>query len=186
MKSLTNAQIDAQYRTLVILFFALLSSNVVFVGIALTAPPALEPPDPIMLFTLIAVSIMTLGVSFVLPLNLEKKGLAGLSLPIEAHAEADPNVPTSFAKHNTSRRFADPKAALFRALGVTMTPFILRMALREAIGIYGLMLAMLGHPLAHALPFLAVSFATQALEFPRLSRVADALEAAQNASLGPR
>lgn len=186
MNALTNAKIDEQYRTLVILFFALLSSNGIFVGIAVTAPPAPSPPDDIILYALIAVSVMILGVSFVLPANFEKKGLAGLSLPIEEHAEADPNVPTSFAKHNTTRRFTDPKTALSRALGVMMTPFILRMALRESIGIYGLMLAMLGHPLTQALPFLAVSFLTQAIEFPRLSRFADALEAAQNASLGPR
>ena len=86
----------------------------------------------------------------------------------------------------TSRRFADPKAALSRALGVTMTPFILRMALRESIGIYGLVLATLGHPIAHAAPFFAVSFLTQALAFPKLSGIADDLEAAQNASLGTR
>lgn len=186
MKTLTNAQIDAQYRTLVILFFALLSSNVIFVGVALTAPPVSTAPDPIMLYVLIAVSLATLGVSFVLPSNFEKKGLAGLSLAIEEHTEADPNVPTSFAKHNTSRRFIDPKAAIARALGVTMTPFILRMALREAVGIYGLVLAMLGHPFMHALPFFALSFLTQALAFPKLSGIADDLEAAQNASLGPR
>jgi hypothetical protein len=176
--------IDARMRTQRILFGALLFSNAMFAVVSLNAPPHAPPEDPVMLIALVCVSVAVLVVSFVLPATFERKGLE--SMPAELTSSADPNQPSSFAKHSGAKAFANPRKALADALARTMTPFILRMALREAVGIYGLMLVFLGYPMHYGFAFMAVSFLAQSIEFPRLSRVADALEKAKGASLGPR
>lgn len=184
MENLIDPTIDARMRTQRILYAALLASNAMFAVVALNAPPHAPPDSPVMLIALAAVSVMVLGVSVVLPGAFEKKALAGVQA--ELRSGSDESLPTSLAKHSSARVFASPRTALADAITRMYTPFILRMALREAVGVYGLVLVFLGFPLHYGFAFMAVSFLAMALAFPSLGRIADALEQAKGASLGPR
>ena len=186
MDNILDTASRARLNTQRILFFALSSSNAVFAALCFVAPPHAPPESPVMLFALIGVSVMVLGVSFVLPSQFEQRGLAALEAAITERAGADMNVPSALAKHSVTRVFAEPKRAFTAALDRTLTPFILRMALREAVGIYGLVLVFLGYPPGVGLGFIGVSAAAQLLAMPSPARIADALERAKGASLGPR
>jgi F0F1-type ATP synthase membrane subunit c/vacuolar-type H+-ATPase subunit K len=185
VENLLDDKINARLMTRRILFLAISSSNFMFAFVASQAAPHAPPEDQVLLLALAVVSVFVLVVSVVLPMTFEKRALASIGDTVDRPAN-DPNAPSAFAKHGTVRTFANPRAALAAALDKTVTPFILRMALREAVGIYGLVLVFVGYPLSYGLAFMGVSLLSQAVELPSLARTADALEAATGASLGPR
>lgn len=172
-------------RTQLILFGAILASTAMMGVVALVAPTPPAPPESFLYLALAGVSVCVLVVSFVLPATLEKKALAGLDVAIETRSAADPSVPSSLAKHATARIFADGPGALRRAVGATQVHLILRLALRESVAIYGLVLAFLGFPYAWCVPFVVVALLAQLPAFPSAERVARALEAAKDARFAP-
>lgn len=143
-----------------ILWAALFASTFVYVVVLFVAvPPIAAPPDPIMPIALAVVSISTLGVAIFLPPRLAAQAMATMSFATtEAEKFSDLPAGTKF--------FTDPDAARSRAAGGLQTAFILRMALFEAVAIYGLVLGFLGHPLAVWAGFFVVCWLAMATQFP--------------------
>lgn len=123
-----------------------------------------EPPDPIMLPVLGGVAAMVAVMSFVLPRVLGR--------PAVAAAVAD-------IRH---RELQLPEIRK-RAFMMGFTPFILSIALSEAVGIFGLVLFAVGYPLTTALVFTAASVVLIAVRFPTERAFLGPLEEALGRSL---
>ena len=97
-------------------------------------------------------------------INAGALGLTVLSFVVAASlATADD---TRMGSLEARRVFTNPAEVRTRAQGALQTSFILRMALRESISIFGLVLGFLGHSLPTMLPFFVASWALMALAYP--------------------
>ncbi len=81
------------------------------------------------------------------------------------------------------RVFADGREALVKAMPALQTGLILGLALAEAVALFGLVLVVLGHPLAETNGFFVVSWILIALKWPSEAGLARQLETARNADL---
>ena len=132
-----------------ILWAALLGSQALYVALivlgVLEAPS--EPADPIMLPALGAVALGTSVASFVVPRILHRSAIA----------QALPAV-----QHQGSGELAVIRAAYQAG----MSPFIVSLALSEAVALYGLVLAALGFPVLYCLPFSGLGAMLTLVRFP--------------------
>lgn len=137
-----------------ILWAALMVSGGVFVLVAKAAAPApnpRHPPDPTMLYAIGAVALVVAVLSFVLPAR--QRARAFRDLP-----PYDPSSPHA-------------AAALKKRFLRANTIFVLTMALRQAVGLFGLVIAMNGFGLTVALGFFLASLALMAASFPTMSQI---------------
>ena len=66
---------DKRYQTMIVLWFALLMSVVMYFVVSQLAPPATAPPNSILTFTLTAMGTFLVGVSFVIKRKLLRRSV---------------------------------------------------------------------------------------------------------------
>lgn len=133
-----------------ILWFALLVSQLVYVFILTVSgavPLPAEPPDPMLPLMFGAAAFGVAVASFVVPAVLTRN-LAGTVAEGDAHG--------------------DPRR---KAMSMMFTPFIISLALSEAVSIFGLIVGYLGHPIAAWAPFIASGMLLTAWRFPTEARM---------------
>jgi hypothetical protein len=143
-----------------------------------------EPGPPTLFFGAFAgLSLVLGGMSVVLPGVMRRQATRGAmlvsGLEVDDVQRYDPAHEQGFrdaAAAQVERVFRDPQAAAAKAAQVYMTPFIVGMALAEAVANFGLVLAFLGGGLRAAVPFFAVTIALQATRYPTRARVLAAFE----------
>lgn len=170
--------------TLRLLWFALLAAAFLYLGVAVgvlsknAAPAAI----PIMPPVLGGVSFMIAIISFVLPpfiyAQVAKMG------ELEIKDEVVPSAfPERYREAMPKRQiFADPQAAMNKAYACFMTPFILSLALSEAIALFGLVLVVLGFGVFMALPFFLFGAGLIAVRFPTQTKVLAQFEKVRGAA----
>lgn len=174
-------------RTQRILWAALTFAPFVYLFIAAYAAPAPKaPPPPILLPVLAVVAVSVAAMSFILPATIFTKALrgrVGKDITIGQVSSQSPFLPEGgFRSASPSAaEVEDPAATLRIAATLDQTPMILTLALRESVALYGLVLAMMGFPLAHAAAFIAVSVALMLLRFPSVESLRRRAEKALDA-----
>jgi hypothetical protein len=167
--------------TMKMLWAAISFSTVMFLVVGTTAAQTPEePPQMVMLFAFAAVSLGLIGASQLLP-----KQLLVTALKAQKFQVVEP--PAQERMFNDSprrgRKFAEPAQVRQKLVQCSQTPFILGIALSEAVAIMGLMLMMLGFELTHSLGFFFVSWVLLLSKFPRLESFQRVLEASYDAEL---
>lgn len=163
-----------------VLYLAILGSTFVLAVVAeLAAPPARDDYDPVMTGVLYVASVAQLVVSTLLPRIMAKRQLLALDLP---------TTDTGAANFDGSpvRAFTDPGNARIAAERALMTPFIVRIALREGVSTYGLVVAFMGGPQLHFAPLLALGALMVALSYPSQAGDDAMLASAYGATMTPR
>jgi hypothetical protein len=170
--------------TLRILWFALLASVFLYLGIAIVvlSKVAVKPQIPFMPFVLSGLSLVVAVVSFVLPPITYAQ--AAKTVEIDVQDEVAPSAfPSRYREAMPKRQvFSDPQAATSKAFALFMTPFILSLALSEAIALFGLVLVQMGFGVLTGLPFFFAGAVLIAVRFPTESKVLDMFEKARGAS----
>ena len=166
-----------------ILYGALWTSTLLYLVILWVQQPQLADlpgPDSAMVFALALAAAGSAVTSFLLPRHLHRVGLAQAELEVEE--VPDPDASVMFRDQTpTIRVFAAPEAARRKARQLFFTPFILRLALAEAIAVYGLVLGMQGASWGTVLPFFVACWAIFAVSSPRRTWIYGALERARDA-----
>jgi len=175
-----------QVRTMQILWAALFGTPFMYVLVVISTghAAATEPGPPTLYYGLFALLSLSLSAtSLVLPGVLQGRAARGAALlsglEVDEGQRYEPEHEQGFreaAAAEVERRFRDPRRAAQTAARVYMTPFILGMALAEAVANLGLVLAFLGAGIRAALPFFAATLALQAMRFPSRARVLAAFE----------
>lgn len=167
-----------------ILWFALLAAAFIYMGVAYGVLPKQTgaPQQPIMLPVFGVISLVMAVMSFLLPRTQYKQMAKATKVKIEE--EVAPSAFPSRYRDTLPKRavFADPKAAMSRAFAVFQQPFILSLALSEAIGLFGLVLSQLGFGITMSLPFFLVGAVLVAIRFPQQSKILAMFEEARGAS----
>lgn len=170
--------------TLRLLWFALLAATFLYLGIAVgvLAKVAAKPQIPQMPATLGGLSLAIAIISFVLPPKLYS--VAAKTGEIATTDEVVPNAfPSRYREAMPKRQiFADPQAATNKAYTTFMVPFILSLALSEAIALFGLVLVQMGFGVLTGLVFFFAGAVLIAVRFPTESKVRDMFEKARGAS----
>jgi F0F1-type ATP synthase membrane subunit c/vacuolar-type H+-ATPase subunit K len=172
-----------------ILWGALLVSTALFLGVLAwsqhSGATAASPEQPMMFPAMSAAALMVAAMSFVVPRMIHHNALRAAKLPVEE--VDDPDAVGMFRSAAAKQRvFADPKRARSLALAIYMTPFILGMALGEAISLFGFILGFNGSALLHVVPFWILCWLLFALRFPTEARALRPLETVYDATLSPR
>ena len=106
-----------------------------------------EAPDPIMLYAIGLVAGVVAIVSFVVPRFVHRAGVARSVGDLRHHE-------------------ASVETIQQRALAIGFTPFILSVALSEAVAIFGLVLFLIGFPFLESVPFSAAGALLTLVRFP--------------------
>jgi len=167
-------------KTVRTLWFGLVASVCMFVvALAFEKKPLHAEP-----FMAPVLALLALGVavaSFVIPANMRKTAYAKVDLPVEEVPDTSTSDVIPDRDAPKRRVFAKPDEALEKAFARYQTPFILSMALSEAVGLFGFMLGRFGFsPLVYG-PFFVVSVALMVLRFPTLPKILEPFERAANA-----
>ncbi len=136
--------------TLRILWGAFLASQglYVYVVVGHVIEPSGEPPQPIMLTALSAVAMVVGAASIFLPRFLYAQALRALT------------------EHDLGALRESREMLSRRAIQLGMTPFIVGIALNEAVAIFGLILGVLGFAVVSVLPFFAAAAVLMLVRFP--------------------
>ena len=169
-------------QTMRILWASISFSTVIVLmaGLKAAAVPD-EPPPMVMLFALGFVSLGIAGASQLLP----KRALV-LALKAQNFRVAEPRAEERMFNDapRRGRKFAEPAEVRKKLVMCAQTPFILGLALSEAIALMGFVLLMQGFALLQALGFFVVSWLLFASKFPRFESWQRALEDTYDAELG--
>lgn len=170
--------------TMRVMWGAISGSTVLLLIVGFTAAPAPEqPPQMVMLVAVGALSLGLIGASQVVP----KQVLVG-ALKAQKFQVVEP--PATERMFNDAprrgRKFAEPEQVRLKLIQCAQTPFILGLALSEAVAIFGLMLMMLGFQLTHTLGFFVVSWVLLLSKYPKLESFERVLEATYDADLARR
>ena len=150
-----------------ILWGALLVSQAIYVGmlVAGVIERPEQPPDPMMLPALIGAAMTTAIASFFVPEIIRRGAIARMA--IELHDVPDPEAPLGFrGAAPTVRAYAHPKKVIDQALPMGFAPFIISLAMGEAVSLFGLVAGVLGHPPTHWAGFFALGMTLTAIRFP--------------------
>jgi len=167
-----------------ILWFALLAATFIYMGIAYggLAKAAVIPQEPMMVAIFGGVSLMMAVMSFLLPRMTYKQAARAASVKIEEEV-ASSAFPNRYREALPKRTvFSNPDAAMTKAFACFQAPFILSMALSEAIALFGLVVSQLGFPIMMSLPFFLVGAVLVAIRFPQQANVLSMFEQARGAS----
>lgn len=160
------------FQTLLILWLALMSSQLLFLVPLFVVPPPPEPPDPMlpMAFGFVAIGV---GVAaLVVPKALFRKAVIAQRIPmVEA---PDPEALPGFNK--TVKVPSDPEGAVRSLLQAFQVRTILGCALGEAVSLLGFVLRFLGFGWEVALPYFAVGIALTAVQMPSRSKLVAGIE----------
>jgi len=162
-----NPQKPPAWNVIRIIWFALLASTFIYLVVMFVAtPPRDAPPDQTMAMALAMVALTTAAISVLMPRMMFKKSISMMKLP--TRELVDPNAsPILRDEAPKLRVYEDLNAARRAVTGRFFTPFILGMALSEAVAIYGLVLGFLGHPPSISLPFFVIAWILMLPRFPR-------------------
>jgi hypothetical protein len=141
---------DPQLFTPRILWAALLLSQAMYVGLLSfpgLRPMPTDPPDMIIAWGVGAAAVMVAIASFAVPALIRRSAAA--APPVDPHSG---------------------RSARQQAFGAALTPFILSMALSEAISIFGFILGWLGHSAFVWAPFITAGMLLSAWRFPTEAR----------------
>jgi F0F1-type ATP synthase membrane subunit c/vacuolar-type H+-ATPase subunit K len=177
-------KMEAILRTLRILWGAQLAVPPMFLVVLVIQQRAgTLPTDPpfVMLPAFAAVGVALLIASFVVPRILHRSAVRQARLKVEDVPDDEPQLFRTAPK--TIRLFADPETARIRGAQLTFVPFILGVAMAEAVACFGLVLGMIGFRLVEVAPFFLLGFVVIASRFPSEARMMRALEAAAGARL---
>jgi len=154
---------------------------VLMAGLQAAAVPD-EPPPMVMLFALGFVSVGLVGASHLLP----KQTLVA-ALKAQNFQVMDPSAKERMFNDapRRGRKFAEPAEVRKKLVMCAQTPFILGLALSEAIALMGFVLLMQGFAPTQALGFFVVSWLLLASKFPRFESWQRVLEGTYDADLGP-
>jgi len=171
-------------NTLRIVWFALLASTFMYLGLAvgILAKTAPKPQVNAMLFALPVVALMITIMSFVLPPFLYQQ--AAKAGDLDVIDEVVPNAyPSRYREAMPKRQiFGDPQAAMNKAYASFMTPFILSLALSEAVAIFGLVVVMLGFGVSMGVPYFLLGAGLIAVRFPSQPKVLAKFEEVRGAA----
>jgi hypothetical protein len=135
-----------------ILWASLLMSQLIYAYLLLFAAPHPDaPPDPMLPMVLAAAAFGVAIASFVVPAVLSRSMASQPTAPIMGHEDA--------------------AAARRRAMSARFVPFIVSLAMSEAVSIFGLVVGWLGHPLTTWAPFLVAGMLLTAWRFPTEARM---------------
>jgi hypothetical protein len=162
-------------------------SQLTFAVVAFVITPATVPDEPMLALAFGVAALAVVVVSFVLPRRMLTMGLRQLELEVTESVAEQPDRFGGFYRNAAAKQrlFANPKQALARAFLAFQTPFILGLALSEAVTLFGLTLAVLGFAPPLCVPFFVVGALLVAIRFPTLAALQRAVEQAYGASLGP-
>jgi hypothetical protein len=132
------------------------------------APPLSAP-----VFAALAFAVAV--VSFVLPAR------AAVLTAKRNEVELAPGRPAPGSSQPTVT-FANPARAAKRAFGAAFAPFVLSVALSEAVCLFGFALHMVGGRVAASLPIALFGVALVAIRFPTVTRMVGAYESAHGAA----
>jgi hypothetical protein len=155
-----------------VLWAAILSSvGVMFVVLRVAEHPS-EPQKPELfpIFGFFALSVA--AASVLLPARLH----AEVARAQRLETREEPNTVTPDAPSATRRVFVEPEKARAVAWRLFMSPFIISLALSEAVALSGFVLGFSGFPEERVLPFFLVSAVLLALRFPKASAAEKMLE----------
>ncbi|HEY6728228.1 MAG TPA: hypothetical protein VI197_29665 [Polyangiaceae bacterium] len=168
--------------TMKVLWASISFSTLVFlmVGLSVAQAPQ-QPPETLMLFAFAALSLGLIGASQLVP-----KQLLAAALKAQRFEVVEPPATERMFDDSPrrGRKFAQPDQVRQKLIQCAQTPFILGLALSEAVAIMGLVLMMLGFQLTHTLGFFVVSWVLLLSKFPKLASFEHALEASYDAELG--
>ncbi|HEY3818295.1 MAG TPA: hypothetical protein VGL81_14045 [Polyangiaceae bacterium] len=159
-----------------ILWAALTFSNVLIGVVTCFMPPprgqVLQSQQLVMLSVFALAAAVA---SFIVPMRARAQALARVR--VELLAGDGPPVPD-----RPAGRFANPQDAARKAMANAFTPFIMSMALSEAVSLVGLSLHAVGGPLPLALGFVAAGTVLAASRFPTPARLLAPFERAKGAT----
>ncbi len=170
--------------TMRILWFALLAAAFMYMGIAYGVLPKTitTPPEPMMAPVFAGLSLILAVMSFLLPRNTYKQAARAASVKIEEEV-APSAFPNRYREAMPKRAvFAEPAAAASKAFACFQAPFILSIALSEAIALFGLVLSQVGFDKTVSLPFFLAGAVLVAIRFPQQANVLALFERAHGAS----
>jgi hypothetical protein len=170
-----------------ILWAALFASTFIYLGIFYVhgAEPG-AVAEPMLGIALAVVAAVVSVLSFVLPHRFHRMALANTKLDIEDAPDPSASVMGFEGRGPTIRVFSNPNAARDRAFAIFFTPFILSVALSEAVATFGLVLGLQGFSWSSVLPFFAASWILFLLRIPTASRIFQPLEEALGAKIVDR
>lgn len=168
--------ISQSLQTMRVLWAALIGSVFVYPVVLVAThhvEPSAHPPDTTMVIMFSVMSVAVAVASVVMPKTLARNAiaqrLAADPLPTEERQDYDDRGEHGFREAAAVRRrrvFSNPVEAEQMAHRMGRTPFILGMALAEAVAHFGLTLGILGAGLWYAAPFFVVCLALQVPRFP--------------------
>jgi hypothetical protein len=163
-------------QTMRILWVGLTASTVLLVVVAFKVQHEVqEPLPPLVQAVLVGAAVVVAVTSFVLPARFYG------NLPSHVRSEvAETGRMGGFVSQGA--RFADPDRAAGKAIAVAQTPFILSMALSEAVSLLGFVVAFHGGPITVAGPLFAAGTLLAAIRFPTLARIVGPYERAHGAT----
>lgn len=158
-----------------ILWLALLMSIPMYVVVGFLAAPKDLTIEPTMSIVLMVVALSEAVASFLLPAHIRRRGYLGAKLPVEE--VPDPNAETMFRDSPPMiRQFAESEAALKRLNTLAWTPFIIELAMSEAVAVFGLVMMFLGAEPLMWVPFMALGAILMLVRFPTEPRFVRGLE----------
>lgn len=171
-----------ELRTPRILWGALLFSTVLYLVVLFMVHPPHQELQPLYppLFGLLSLGIAV--VSFVLPAQGYKQTVLRQKPEIAEEADQQGSDIIPYRDAPKRRVFASPTDARRMARIAYQTPFILGMALSEAIALFGFVLGFLGHPLPYFIPFFVFAWVLMLVRFPTEKAVYGRYEQAMGAS----
>jgi hypothetical protein len=148
-----------------ILWGAILCSTFLFfvVQFVVRQPGPVEAP---LVIVLAGAAVMTALASIVLPSATYAVALRRLKL--DSREEDDPSGMPGVTRRRVA---ANPDEAMRTAIRIFQTPFILGLALSEAISLFGFVLGFLGAPIDWVLPFFVASWLLIWMRFPTRERI---------------
>jgi hypothetical protein len=170
--------------TMRILWFALFAATFMYMGVAygVLQKPGVVPAEPMMLPVFGAISLALAATSFLLPRKTYKDSAKAADVKIEEEV-APSAFPSRYREAMPKRSvFADPAAAAAKAYACFQVPFILSVALSEAIAMFGIVLVAQGFPNSMTLPFFFIGAMLVAIRFPQQAKVLGMFEEVHGAS----
>lgn len=163
---------QSSWQTVLILWGALLASTFVYIGLLLSGqiPEPTEPPPPMLPYALAPTALGVLVVSVILPRRFFDAALSAWKPA--TNQVPDPNASVMFRDQTpTIDVFANPAEAERAMITRFFTPFILGMALSEAIAIFGFLLGIMHFDPMLWAPFFVVAWVSMLARFPSKARL---------------
>lgn len=161
------------FFTMLVLWGALLTSTFIYLFLVFYVDFDTQdgPRDPMLAPILAMVACIDAGLSLWLPRRFFRVGLSNAE--IETREVPDPDASVMFRDQTPMIRvFADRDQARRRIASLTMTPFILGMAMAEAVAVFGFLLGIMGYdPMIWTIPFFVIAWALMLYRLPLESRI---------------